>query len=240
MKIFLILFLILVNSIQANESILFDTNTKEFTITNTTKTTVTIDVANLIIGQSGIIVNNSNKTSLIVANAVVVATTNKNTTLKILASNNLKQDAIPTSTLKPKNGDILVLNHMYNSSLLITPNYETSQEILELYPKQNFLNPDIFASHLKISHTPIPTIKEMKNFCLSYDIGTIFISVDNKLYILDVNSLNILHNTTLTSTNKETQSPFFTKVMDIEKEFWDFGDDKIKDYNKYYTKILGL
>ncbi len=239
-KIFLTL-LIFNNLIQANLKTKFDTNIKKFTISNVTNKIATLQKTTLKIGQSGVIIHKYNDThSLIIANATVIKNKNDKTTLLIFNNKMLKQDAIPTSKLIPQNGDIFIANHLYTSSLLITPNYESSQNIHNLYPKQNFLNPDILASYLKIISTPIPSQKDIQAFCKKNDIGTIFIVINNKFYILDTYSFKKLHMSNINITDSSTQKPFFTKVTNIETEFFDFGDEEIKDYNKFYSKLLEI
>ena len=217
----------------------FDINSQEIRLDNVTAQNATINKGNLKIGQSGVILHRyDDKHSLIVGSAIVQSTSKSKSTLLVYKTNTLTQNAIPTSKLKPADGDTFILNHMYNSSLLIVPNYETSQEIYALYPKQNFLNPDIFAAHLKINALPLPQPKDVKEFCINNDIGTIFIVINNKLHILDTHSFKILHTSKLSTHNAKAQVPFFTKVTDIKTNFWDFGDEKINNYHNYYLALI--
>jgi hypothetical protein len=218
----------------------FDTSSKEFILSNTTKENAIIHTVDLKIGQSGVIIHKYKNDKIIVSKAMVEELSNNDTIIKFEKANILNQDAIPTSLLKPQDGDIFILNHLYNSSLLLVPNFEASQKIKQLYPRQNFLNPDIFAARLKIDSNPVPSAKDIQQFALSLDIGTIFVVTNNQLSILDVNTLKVLEQTTLNINDTSTSSPFFTKVQDITLDTFSFGDDKIENYDKYYTKILGL
>ncbi len=218
---------------------IFNLATKEILINDVNRNKATINTGNLKIGQSGIIVHKYNKDSIIIASAIVQSSSASSSTLMLYKPNTLVQSAIPTSSLQPANGDTFVLNHMYNSSLLIVPNYETYQEIQSLYPTQNFLNSDIFAAYLKIEALPVPKQKDVKEFCKANDIGTIFIAVNNQLYILDTYSFKTLHTNKLSMNDSKIQTPFFTKVTDIEKDFWDFGESEIRDYNSYFSALIG-
>jgi hypothetical protein len=215
-----------------------DLSQKKIQLTNVTKKQAILNYGNLKIGQSGIIIHNYGNNTLIVGEAIVISSGQNNSTLKIISSDVLKQNTIPTSRRKPENGDIFILNHMYNSSLIIVPNFETYQEVKALYPKQNFINPDIFAAYLKIKSTPVPKPKDLYKFCKDNDLGTIFISVNNELYILDTNSFKILNKTLLLTTNHDIQTPFFTKVSGIKQHFWSFGDKRIYNYNNYYLAVV--
>ncbi len=217
-------------------------DTKQYKIYNTTEDKTTIKATALIAGQSGVIIRTiDKKNSIIISYATVISSSASQTTLSIdLDKSILKQDALPTFKSKVKDGDTFILNHLYSSSLLIVPNFETSQYIKEKYPKQNFLNPDIFASYLKINDQPTPSQTDIQTFCTKQDIGTIYIVIAQKLYILDVNSFTTINTLEISDSQKDSQSPFFTKVKDIEQGFWDFSQSEIKDYDKYYSKILGL
>ncbi len=213
-----------------------------FKISNVSKNQATINIGNLIVGQSGIILHPySNKNTVILATAIVKKTSNNSSTLVLSNNTLLAQDALPTTSLKARNGDIFILNHLYNSSLLIVPNYETSQSIKNIYSGQNFVNPDLFAAFLKISNKPVPKQKDFQEFCKSQDIGTIYIAVENNFYIIDVNSFKILKKTRLRISDTTTQTPFFTKVEDIKKSFWSFWNSdakKIEDYNSFYLALI--
>ena len=217
----------------------FDFKTIQLPITVKSDGKITIPKGNLKIGQSGVIIHQYNKEhSLIIATASVIDSSKTQSNLKVLKQPILTQNAIPTSKLTPKTGDIFVLNHIYHSSLLVVPNYESFKTIKHIYPEQNFLNPDIFAAYLKINNTPVPTKKDIQQFCKDTDIGTIFIVANNNLYILDTNTFKLLYQTTLNIKNEDTQVPFFTKITDIQRAVLDFGDEKIQNYDKYYISII--
>ncbi len=217
----------------------FNLLTKETSINNVKGSQATINIGNLKVGQSGVIVHTSNKRqSLIIANAIVKSTSTNQSILELSKPDNLTQSAMPTSKLKPQDGDTFVLNHLYNSSLLLVPNFEVSRAVHALFPKQNFLNPDLFAAYLKFESTPIPTQEDIQKFCKQSDIGTIFIVVENNLHILDTKTFKTLSVNSMYITDTTTKVPFFTKVQDIKKNFWNFGDKKITDYNNFYLSLI--
>ena len=214
-------------------------STKEIPINNVQGLKAIIDVGNLQIGQSGVIVHRYNKRqSLIIANAIVQSSSSNKSTLGLSKPDNLTQSAIPTSKLKPQNNDTFILNHLYSSSLLLVPNFEVSRAVHALFPRQNFLNPDLFAAYLKFEATPVPTQEDIQKFCKQNDIGTIFIVVENNLHILDTKTFKTLNVSSMYITDTSTKVPFFTKVQDIKKNFWNFGDKKITDYNNFYLSLI--
>jgi len=214
--------------------------TQQTKIVDLNKTTATINIANLKIGQSGVVVKSDDKNSIVLTQAIIINSNKNNSTIKFITKQILQQEAIPTSNLTPQNGDTFILNHLYNTSLLLVPNLKVKNNIENLYPKQNFLDEDFFAAHLKLKKEPIPTKKTIQKFAQSQQIGTIFIAIQNKLYILDSNTFKIIDTIEIQNDDKSTNVPFLTKIKDIELGLWDFGNEKIENYNKYYLKLLEI
>jgi len=209
------------------------------TIYNVTKTNANIAIGNLQIGQSGVIVHNfKNNKSSILAEAIVTKTDKNSSTIKFIKTDILKQDAIPTTNLKPNNNDIFVLNHLYNTSLLIVPNYTAKIKIENIFYKTSFLNSDIFAAWLKMNNIPVPTKEDVQQFAKKNNIGTIYIQSSNKLKIIDTLSFKVIQTIPLKVDDNKTQVPFFTNVQDIKTSpFSWFTKEKIENYNKYWTDL---
>jgi len=207
-------------------------------IFDVTHTTAKINVSNLNVGHTGIILKKLDKHTLIVKQAEIVKSDKEGSLLKFLDGNILPQEAIPTTKLTPQDGDQFILNHLYKSSLLIVPNLQAKNIVKKLFPNQNFLNEDFFASHLKVIQEPVPNKEIISNFATSQQIGTVFIVASNKLYIVDSITFKVINTISLNYKDSSTNTPFLTKITDIEQSIWDFGDEEIQDYNNYYTNLL--
>jgi hypothetical protein len=231
------------------------TSNKEFSIkpiglkvTNIENNKSTIDVGNLIIGQTGIVVhifNNDKK--LIVSNAKVVSSNDNSSVVEFFEFNDLKQDAIPTSNRQVATNDILILNYMYNSSLLIAPTFDSFQNVRNSFKLNNFVHSDIFAAKLKVDNVPYPTKEDIQKFAIEQNLGTIFMVIENKVFILDSKTFAILESYAINYENSaEIKMPFYTRVEDIEDSifhfsFFDFYSGKKNlTYNDYYKMILGI
>lgn len=205
-------------------------------ISQTTQSTAKINLAYLKVGQSGAVVKKVGDKYLIVSSATVINSNKEGSTIKFIDIDLLKQKALPTSTLTPSNGDTFVLNHLYNTSLLIVPNTKAKKMILQNYKKQNFLSEDFFASYLKLTSTPIPLKEDILKFCKKNQIGTIYIVVKNKLYILDALSFTIIDTIDIAVNDNRTQMPFYTNIQDIEGGLFNsnFGLDTVM---KFVSKL---
>ena len=218
-------------------------NLKEhkYTIEKVNKTEAKINKGSLIVGQSGIIVHNfSNNKSIILTKAVVTSSSNDTSTIKFVNSEILKQNSIVNTNLKPQNGDDFILNHLHNISLLIAPNYDAYRGA-KYNLSNNFIDIELFAAYLKINNTPVPKKEDFQNFMNKNNIGTLYVIIKKKLYIIDALSFKTLAKINIKLNNTKTTTPFYTNVQEIKTSTFDWlSDEKIKDYNTYYSKLLGL
>ncbi len=208
----------------------------------------TINIGNLLVGTSGIVVHvYNNDKRLIVSNAKVIQSNNTSSIVEFFDFKDLKQDAIPTSNRNVEINDILVLNYMYQSSLVIAPTQDTFKIVRSNFKYNNFLHSDIFAAQLKIDGQPYPSKEDIQNFSIKQNIGTIFIVVNKKVYILDAKTFNILTSYDIPYENKDLQMPFYSRVEKIESNLLTFDysipfitDSKPTTYEEFYKNILGL
>ncbi len=211
-------------------------------IFDVTSKSAKINIPNLTVGQSGVIVTDVQNNSIILSQAIVTYSTDEGSQIKFVDKDVLKQDAIPTTLLKVSNGDQFILNHLYNTSLLITPNEKAKLAVKEMFPNQNFLNEDFFASHLKLTNTPIPSKDTFLDFAQAQQIGTLFFVVQNNLFIVDSLSFKVIDTVLIPNDDPSTNVPFLTKIDEIKTGLFDFtfGKDKIENYDLYYLKLLEI
>jgi hypothetical protein len=208
----------------------------------------TINIGNLVVGSSGIVVHvYDNDKRLIVSNAKVIESNENNSVVEFFDFNDLKQDAIPTSNRKVQINDILVLNYMYQSSLVIAPTQDTFKIVRSNFKYNNFLHSDLFAAQLKFDSQPFPSKKDIQNFAIKQNIGTIFIVADKKVHVLDSKTFEKLADFTIPYKNEDFSMPFYSRVEKIDTDLFTLnfsipfiGESKPKTYEAYYKKILGL
>ena len=215
---------------------------EEVAILAVDKDKIVIDKGRLIVGQSGVVKHHFNfEKSSILAYGFVISSNEQNSTVSLQDREVLPQDALPKTNLKPTKNDKFVLNHLYNASLMIVPNFSAKQKVKELYSKHFFLNSDIFAAYLKIEETPVPTKEIIQKFALQNELGTIVIFSQNKIYLVDSISFKIIKVDDVKVDDNKTMSPFLTNVQNIKKGVLDFTSlEDIKDYHKYYNNLLGI
>jgi len=201
--------------------------------------TAIVNKGNLINGQSGAIIHKFKDDNEIILNyAYVIDSNEKTSTIKFTKFKVLPQNALANTNLTPKKDDIFILNHLYYNSFIIAPNFQSYKEVKSLYKNFNFLNPDYFAAFLKIDKNPTPSKEEIQKFCISNQIGTLFFVIKNKIYLIDVISFKIIHSIPINISEKGIKLPFYSNVDKIENSIFSWSE--IKDYNKYYSKMIGL
>ena len=201
-----------------------------------------INKGNLKLGQSGIVLHKfENNQEMILTRGVVTKTNENNSTIKFTIDDIIVQNAIPTTNLKPSAGDTFLLNHLYDTTLLIVPNFEVNKKIKTVFYNLRYIETDTLAGFLKINNAPVPSMSLFQRFAKEHNIGLLLFVVHNKLHVVDSISLKILESFPITYKNSSTSLPFYTNVEGIQTGVFDFfGEDSIKDYHKYYTKLLGL
>ena len=230
------------------------TSDKEFSIKplgikidNIANNKSTINVGNLIVGQTGVVVHIfDNDKKLIVSNAKVISSNSTSSVVEFFKFEDLKQNAVPTSKREVVNNDMLILNYMYNSSLLITPTLDAFQTVRDNFKLNNFVHSDIFAARLKVDHNPYPTKEDIQNFAIEQNLGTIFMVIENRVYVIDTKTFTILANYGVSYEKNGSTMPFYTRIENIEEtifswSYFDFFSGKgSMSYNDYYKRILGI
>lgn len=205
---------------------------------NVNENTATINIGNLKVGQSAVIQHNyENKKSLLIANAYVTSSNNTTSTLKLLPFLDLKQNALPTSNRKAQNGDIVILNYLYDTSLIIAPSQDAFSATRNKYKDNNFLHSDLFGAKLKYEGEPIPSKETIQNYAISQNIGTLFFIIKGQVYIVDSKTFAILDSDTISYNFVEDEKmPFYTRVEKIEKN----ALTKLLDYKSWFSFLDGF
>lgn len=197
--------------------------------------TARIDIPHLKIGQSGIVRHTyDNKTSVLVANASVIESNDVYSTVALSKFDDLTQEAIPQTSRTAQNGDTLILNYLYDASLLIAPTSQSFTVVTEKFKNHKFLHSDIFATHLKLENEPLPSKETFIQFAKFQNLGTLFFVVNNKVHVIDAKTFQVLYAYDIMYSNAQEQLPFYTRVAEIDKAFWDI------DFNKYIEIIKNL
>lgn len=198
------------------------------------------DNEEFLIGSSGIVIHKlESGENSIVARCVVTQKDGKNAKIRFERFSSLKQNAYPIPKVSPKKGDEIIINFLYKRALLIAPNKEIYHDIIGDFPKIDFVDSDLAASYLSLKYKPNPSKDDFRKICDKYAAGLVMLATNKKIYALDCGSFKPIKE----FPSKEIKSyklPFFSNIGKIETVIWDFNNDEISNYDKYYEKLIHL
>lgn len=196
------------------------------------------DNENIVIGSSGIVMHRfDNETNTIIARGVVVKKDGAYATIRFKVFDALEQKAFPLPGILPQKGDKIILNYLYNRSLIVVPNEAIFQEVTNHFKDIEWIHPDVMAAYLASERKPNPTREYFKKMCYQNSTGLIFIALEGAGYFADCVSFKVLKS--LKSGHIASyQVPFFNRVGKIDTMIWDLGSETIKSYNRHYSSLL--
>ncbi|MDK9692938.1 MAG: plasminogen-binding N-terminal domain-containing protein [Sulfurimonas sp.] len=207
---------------------------------NEDATEVTIEVEKIDVGVSGFVVHKiaDNKRS-IVANAVVESfdATTKKAKLSINEYDALSSGALPKGKWSVKVGDEVVLAFGYTRGLLIAPSEEIYYKITKSSALQ-WVHPDLFATLLSFNGHPTPLRGDFSQMSTDSSVGLVFLFLQNKVFTLDAKSFKILAITDAKVEQKEVKLPFYSRVEEIDANWFGAGSDELEEYEPYYYELM--
>lgn len=217
----------------------FDLKPSYNLILNTNQGSATIiDNDSFIVGSSGIVLHKlKDGSKTIIARAVVTSKKDGYANLRFELFDQLKQTALPLPTILPQAGDEVILNFMYNRSLIVVPNKEIYDQVTKAFSNIDFIHPDIIAAYLSYEYKPNPSRSDFRKMCAQNAAGLIFIALDNEAVFADCGSFEVLHKFKTGSVGYY-ELPFYTRIKNIDTVFWKLDGAKIGNYDKYYKKLL--
>lgn len=213
---------------------------QNFTIQKADSDSIEINSQPINKGVSAIVIHRINDSfEMIVARALVVNSAEGKVTLSIKPFKDLSQEALPHLNTHPVVGDTVVVPWLYQRSLLVTPTLSSYSTLSASQSGVTFIHPDIFAAHLSKEGHPSPLKADFQDFCRQYDVGLLQFAVKSTLYKVDCNSFAVVGKEKIGETSGKQQLPFYSRIKEIDADWWGEGSDPVKDYEKYYLKLLG-
>jgi len=204
------------------------------------ETEITIKIDKIDIGMSGWVVHKINDNHKTIIKNVVITKFDEDTkvaTLKLSDYTAFGNDTLPSANFKVKVGDNVVLTFGYSRGLLIAPSEEIYYRITKKSQVQ-WVHPDIFATSLSFSGHPTPLREDFTKISESNSIGLVYIFLDNTIYTLDAKSFKILSATTVSLVQEEVVLPFYTRIQEIDANWWGEGSNELEDYEPHYYELI--
>jgi len=193
------------------------------------------------IGVSGFIVRHfTDRHSAIISNAIV-SSFNKETqeaTLTLSKYDGLIQNSLPNGNWTPQKGDMAILAFSYVRAVLIAPSETIYHDITSRIQTINWVHPDGFAAFLSYKGHPTPLAEDMQTYCSVASLGLIYLFSDNALFTIDCKSLTLLQITPASMQVENQELPFYSRIENIEANWFGKGNDELEAYDPYYMKLL--
>ncbi|MBL0708119.1 MAG: plasminogen-binding N-terminal domain-containing protein [Sulfurimonas sp.] len=203
--------------------------------------TANIKIDKIDIGMSGFISHEIVEGhSVILKNIEVLSfdTVSKIATLKMTSYDALRNNSLPKGKWKVEVGDTAILAFGYTRGVLIAPDAEIYYRITRSVKDLQWVHPDIFATILSFHGHPTPLREDFKNLSISNSIGLIFLFLDQKLYTVDSKSFKILNISDAPLKQTEIKLPFYSRVDEIEANWFGAGSSELEHYELHYFKLL--
>lgn len=204
------------------------------------RSVATINVKKIDVGMSGFVFHQiAPNHSSVLKSALVSAydESSQTATLKLSDYNGLRNNSLPTGKWSVEPGDTAVFAFGYSRALLIAPSEEIYHQVSKSV-KIQWLHPDIFATILSFRGHPTPLKSDFEAMGVANSVGLLFVYLEQKVYMLDVNSFKILSINNAPLTQDGVKLPFYSRVDSIEANWFGEGNDELEEYEPHYYELL--
>lgn len=139
-----------------------------------------------------------------------------------------------------KKGDTVVAGLLNESVSIIAPTQKAYLAVKAMYPDAIIFHPDLLAVTLKYDDNPTPEKEDFQTFCRENFIGELLFALDDGLYEVDCLSFRLIGKKAEQFDDKENDKPFYHRVGEIERGFFDFSSEAVDDFTAYYKKMIGV
>jgi len=205
------------------------------------KQLATIEISKVNVGITGFLVHRvSAKNSTILYSLEIISydTETKIATLKMGQFNQLRQNSLPHGRWQAEVGDIAILAFGYSRALLIAPSEDVYYRVTSASSQVQWVHPDIFATILSFSGHPTPLKEDFKKMSIGTAAGLVFFYLDQKLYTVDSQSLKVINISVAPLKQESVKLPFYSRVEEIEANWFGEGSDELESYEPYYFELL--
>ena len=164
--------------------------------------------------------------------------TGETSTLSVIPIHALEQSALPSGTWTPEVGDEVILGYNYHRALLIAPNPSVYKKVTNYHSERTWVHPDIFTTVLSSRGHPTPLKEDFNYACRANNIGLVSFAFDSSILTVDCQSFKILQNKSTTIKTDEIQLPFYSRITNIEANWFGEGSDVLEEYSAYYVELL--
>ncbi len=151
--------------------------------------------------------------------------------------NALEQENLVRGNWKPNIGDNLLFRTNSNRAIIIADSFENYLQIEKKF-NRDWIHPDLFKMVLTINGHRSPLLSDFREFCEENSVGRIFFSFKNSIVETDCLSMREISSYLVIKKAGEIQKPFYSRIEEIEPNWFGEGKDEIGEFESYYRSIL--
>lgn len=201
----------------------------------------TIKTARVEPGVSGFLIRHfTPEHSAIIANAVVSAYDEAQGIVHVDFSEytGLRQNSLPKGEWQPAAGDEVILAFAYDRATLLAPNADIYRKLTSRINTVDWVHPDTLATYLSYKGHPTPIKADLSGFCSVMTAGLLMLYLDDALFTVDCHSLAVLQISQADLTYENTKLPFYSRVKEIDANWFGEGSGELDSYEPYYYELL--
>jgi hypothetical protein len=157
-------------------------------------------------GMSGVVIHHYNNHLSAISSRVVQ--TSMNGDAKLIPSDIIHHDKLPTINTSVQKGDSVIGGYLYNNVLILAPDVTTYTNVTKTYHKR-WIHPDIYALYLSKEGETRVTKENLFDFSKKYQVGLIYIIRKNSAILFDPISKKIIATQTISNTPPKGKFPFY-------------------------------
>lgn len=193
---------------------------------------ITLKSAFPIQGMSGVVIHNYGNDLTAITHRITQTSKKK---AKLLSSDVLHHDKLPTIKTSAKAGDKVVAGYLYDNVLLLAPDADTYAKVTGQYRDKTWIHPDTYALYLAVHDELLVTKENLASFAKKYQVGLIYIVRKDSAILLDPVSGKTVAKKVMKGLPSEGKFPFYMRFDKLDTGW--FGSDVKGNYYNSVGKL---
>lgn len=191
------------------------------------------------LNSSGVVMHNFNDSRSIIARASVIAKENGVAKLEFKVFSSLEQPALPLPDVLPEVGDEVILNFLYDRGVVIAPDRQSYEDIIDSYPQIYFVHIDILGAQLVRNGLLSPKRSDFRKFCANNAVGVLIFVLEQKAKFVDCQDFTTLYEIRV-SKPSSVEVPFYSRIKEYKSDLLNFGSQEVGNFYRYYETLIDL
>lgn len=191
------------------------------------------------LNSSGVVMHGFDDSRSIIARASVIAKENGVAKLEFKVFSSLEQAALPLPDILPQVGDEVILNFLYDRAVVVAPDRQSYEDIVDSYPQIYFVHIDILGAQLVRNGLLSPKRSDFRKFCANNAVGILIFVLEQKAKFVDCQDFTTLYEIPI-SRPSSVKVPFYSRIEEYKGGLLDFDSQGVGNFYRYYETLIDL